>query len=122
MQEEYLQSATVEEEIQRQGSTVDHKVSSQEIDRIKESLSKVSLLQELKLNDSAAGIKQDSKNVLKVLSKVGRYTETTLKKISVIAARNKVDNCFNVLEYKLANFFTMASGLMQFIQGEYFSM
>ena len=117
MQEDPLSlSATAEEEVQ--GSTI-HKVSSQDIERIKESLSKISLPQELKLNDSAAGIKQDSKNVLKVLSKVGRYTETTLKQVSVIAARNKIDNCFNVPEYELANLFTLASGLMQFIQAEY---
>ena len=50
--QEDLLGATAEEEIQRQGSTIVHKVSSQEIDRIKESLSKVSLPQELKLKDS----------------------------------------------------------------------
>ena len=54
-----------------------------------------------------------------MLSKVGRYTETTLKQVSVIAARNKIDNCFNVPEYELTNLFTLASGLMQFIQAEY---
>ena len=100
-------------------ASTDIKVPSQELDAIRDSLSKVTLPPHLKLIDSQAGIKQESKGALKIISKVARTTETSLKQISVIAAREKQEGVFNITETELANLFTLASGQMQFLQSEY---
>ena len=56
--------------------------TQKEYEGIRDSLAKIVLPPYFKVNDSATGIKAESKPTLKVLSKTARYTETGLKLLS----------------------------------------
>lgn len=58
-------------------------VENQEFDLLRDRLNKVSIPNQLRVHDSAAGIKQECKPALKILSKCARFWETGLKQLSI---------------------------------------
>ena len=96
-----------------------------EFDGIKERLSKVNLPPHLKVQDSAAGIKQESRSALRILSKSARFAETTLRQIAVISSssrQNQEDQFFNISEEDLSTLYAISAAQVQFLQGEYASL
>lgn len=90
-----------------------------EFEQIKESLARVSLPAHLKVQDSAAGIKQDSRATLKILSKSARFAETTLKQISILSARQQDDKSYIISEEELSILFAISAAQIHFLQSEY---
>ena len=89
---------------------------------IKDWLFKVTLPSNLKVQDSSAGIKQENKLALKILSKSARFTEVSLKQISVISARQEENGTFVLSEEDVSSLFTIAAAQIQFLQSEYASL
>ena len=82
----------------------------QDFNSLKSSVKKVILPSHLKLHDSRSGIKREDQPVLTVLSKCGRYIETTLKVLGQIRGDNNVD---------LNPFATILLAKLKFLQDEY---
>ena len=85
-------------------------------------MSKISLPNNLKLVDSSAGIKQESKGTLKVITKTARLAETALKQISILPLQQKADSSFKISSKDLANLYTISAAQIQFLQSEYASL
>lgn len=93
--------------------------TQRQFDSIKESLSKVSLPTQLKLNESAAGIKQEQKPTLKVITKSARFAETALRHLAHLTATKQDDSsCFVLNEEDMSIFYTIFSSQQQFLQSE----
>lgn len=116
---------------QNGGPTVQNNVDSaphhqppdlRSFENIKDRLSKVTIPSNLKVQDSSAGIKQENKLALKILSKSARFTEVSLKQISVISARQEENGTFVLSEEDVSSLFTIAAAQIQFLQSEYASL
>ena len=91
-------------------------------DRVKDCLAKVTLPSNLKVQDSTAGIKQDGKAALRIISKSARFAETSLKQLSVISARQQEDKTVVVSDEELAALFTLSAAQIRFLQSEFASL
>ena len=69
------------------------------------------------MNDSATGIKAESKPTLKVLSKAVRYTETGLQLLSTFKKTD--DGTYVVSDNEIGALYTILSAESQFLQSEY---
>ena len=89
-------------------------------DVIKDRLAKISLPNHMKLNENSAGIKQESKPVLKLMSRAARLTETALKQLTVVSlSRELPDKSFKLSAEDVDILFTLLGGVMNFLQSEY---
>ena len=89
-----------------------------EFDQIRERLAKVSLPNDLKVNDNSNGIKAESRPALKVVSKSARFAETNLKQLSLISS--KIQNgIVTVSEQEIETLFTINAANVEFSQAEY---
>ena len=91
-------------------------------DGIKERLAKVNLPPHLKVQDSTAGIKQESRSALRILSKSARFAETALRQIAVISSssrQNQEGQIFDISEGDLSTLYAISAAQVQFLQGEY---
>ena len=70
-----------------------------------------------KVNDSATGIKAESKATLKVLSKTARYTEMGLKLLSTFKKAD--DGTYVISDNEIGALYTILSAESQFLQSEY---
>lgn len=94
--------------------------TQRQFDSIKESLSRVSLPTQLKLNESTAGIKQEQKPTLKVITKSARFAETALRHLAHLTSTKQDDSsCFVLNEEDMSIFYTIFSAQQQFLQSEY---
>lgn len=89
---------------------------NKEFEAIKDSVSKIVLPPYLKINDSPAGVKQEYRHALKLLSKSARFTETGLKLLSTF---NKSGNCYNLTEDDINALFITLSASSHYLQAEY---
>ena len=69
------------------------------------------------MNDSATGIKAESKPTLNVLTKTARYTETGLKLLSTFKKTD--DGTYVISDDKIGALYTILSAESQFLQSEY---
>lgn len=91
-----------------------------EFESIKESLSKVLIPPHLKLQESSAGIKQDSKQILRVISKTARFAETGLRQLSLVIGRDKdKDGSLKLSEQEAQSLYTIFAAQQSFLQSEY---
>ena len=95
-----------------------------EFDQVKDSVARVSLPQHLKLVDSSAGIKAESKPTLKIISKTARIAETGFKILSTLTPTNSNNSdtrpdSVTVSQDNLGALFTLFAAQMQFLQQEY---
>lgn len=94
-----------------------------ECDAIKDRLSKISLPNHMKLNESSIGIKQESKPVLRVMSRTARIAETALKHLTVLSlTREEADKSFKLEAEDIDSLFTLLGGIINFLQSEYTSL
>ena len=89
-----------------------------EFDQIRERLAKVSLPNELKVNDNSSGIKTECRPTLKVIAKSARFAETNLKQLFLLSARIN-NGSVQVTEQELENLFIISAANIQFAQAEY---
>lgn len=92
--------------------------AQEDFQSIKDSLQKVKLPPELKLNESKQGIKREDQQTLNVLSRTARYAETTLKLLSTfddIPFNESVDN-------KLAQIVKIQQAQICYLRDEYASL
>ena len=88
-----------------------------EFEAIKDSVSKIVLPPWLKVNDSPAGVKQENKHALKILSRSARFTETALKLLSTFSKSE--DNSYTLTEDDVNALFIILSASSNFLQSEY---
>ncbi len=79
---------------------------------IKDSLSKVRLAADLRLNESRAGIQRNDQTAFNVLTKSARYVETSLKLLGSLSDGN-------VSEDNLASLFTIQLAHMRYLQDDF---
>jgi hypothetical protein len=109
------------------GSTEDSVPSAaealREYDRVRDSLQRIRIPNEVRLFDSQTGIKHDCKDILKVVSKCGRFTETAFKWIIDIQSQGTDGNgTHQVSSHQLEDLFTILVGEITFLRGEYSSL
>lgn len=91
-----------------------------EFESVKDSLSKVLIPPHLKLQESSAGIRQDSKQILRIISKTARFAETGLRQLSLVIGRDKdKDGSLKISERELQNVYTVFAAQQSFLQSEY---
>lgn len=93
---------------------------SQEFELVRDRLSKVSISTQYRVHDSSAGIKQDCKPTLKVLSKCARFAETGLKQLSLITP--DADGVCHINQGDLQALFTIFAAQSAYLKGEYFNL
>ena len=85
---------------------------------VKDSVSRIDLPSFLKVNDSPAGIKQENKSALCILSKSAWYSETGLKLLSF----EKTNNCYSLSEEDMNAVYCCFASCCNFLQAEYANM
>ena len=90
---------------------------SQEFELVRGRLSKVSIPTQYRVHDSSAGIKQDCKPTLKVVSKCARFAETGLKQLSLITP--DADGVCHINQGDLQALFTIFAAQSAYLKGEY---
>lgn len=91
--------------------------TQKEFEAVRDSVSRIVLPPWLKVNDSPAGVKQEHKHVLKILSKSARFTETGLKLLTTF---ERSDNGNYILtEDEVNALYVTLSASSNFLQGEY---
>ncbi|GFR71989.1 hypothetical protein ElyMa_000367700 [Elysia marginata] len=90
---------------------------SQEFELVRDRLSKVSIPTQYRVHDSSAGIKQDCKPTLKVVSKCARFAETGLKQLSLITP--DADGVCHINQGDLQALFTIFAAQNAYLKGEY---
>lgn len=80
---------------------------------LKDSLARVKLPKELRLNESRQGIKRSDQPVLNVVTKCSRYSETAVKLLSTIAPGEPVS------QEKLDQLFLVAHAQCKYLQDEF---
>lgn len=98
-----------------QGATSQQPDLQAEFQTLKDSLNKVKIPAELKLNDSRQGIKRSDQPLLNVITKCGRYCETAIKLLATIdgSGRNPVD------QQTLDNLFLIQQAQIKYLQEEF---
>ena len=89
-----------------------------EFESVRDSVAKITLPPWLKVHDSQAGIKQENKQALKILSKSARYTETGLKLLSSFH-KDEDTNTFVLTEEDIGALYTTLSAESYYLQSEY---
>ena len=90
-----------------------------EFEQIRDRLSKVAIPDSLRVLDNASGIKQESRQALKLLSKSARFTKTTLKQLAIISNRQEEGDTFILSQEDLSTLFTISAPQIHFLQAEY---
>ena len=73
----------------------------------------------MNLNENSVGIKQESKPVLRVLSRTARITETALKQLSVFSlSRELPDKSSKLSVEDIDILFTLLGGIINYLQSE----
>ena len=83
---------------------------------IRDSLARIALPPELKVQYSPVGIKQELRHSLSIISKSSKYTETALKLISTFEKSHNGDT-YSVQEEDIHALFTILSASSQFFTG-----
>ena len=97
-----------------QGATWSSKTDLQgEFSALKDSLQRIQLPGELKLNDSRQGIRRSDQQVLNVISKCGRYNETLMKLLTTIEPGSTIS------QDTLDQLFVIAQAQGRWLQDEY---
>ncbi|KAK3774908.1 hypothetical protein RRG08_007266 [Elysia crispata] len=100
-------------------STID---VTQEFERVRDKLNRVSLPSSYKVHDSAAGIKQDCKPALKVISRCARFAETGLKQLSTFERDDNGMFCLSSSDDEVQSLFTIFAAQSSFLKAEYSSL
>ena len=87
-----------------------------EFQSLKDSLNKVKLPADVKLNDSRQGIKRTDQPLLNILSKCGRYSETAIKLLCTLEAGTELT------QGTLDNLFLIQHAQIKYLQEEYASL
>ena len=95
-----------------------------QFDSIRDKLSRTSIPDNYKLNDSPVGIKQEFKPSLKIISKTARHSETGLKLLANITSPNNEteDGSFYLTASQAQELFTVFASQSVFLQSEYTSL
>jgi hypothetical protein len=101
----FLSSAT--------GATSNQPDLQAEFQSLKDSLSKVKIPAELRLNDSRQGIKRSDQPLLNVIVKCGRYCETGIKLLGTLEAGSSLD------QETLDNLFLIHHAQVKYLQEEF---
>ena len=101
-----------------------HSDIGRQFDAIREKYSKTQLPSNYKLNDTPAGIKQDQKPCLKIISRSARHAETGLKIIAGITAPENefADGSFHLTSSQAQELYTIFASQATFLQSEYTSL
>ena len=122
VQDSFVQSQGQYDESIRYEASASRSIQK-ECDVIKERLAKISLPGHMKLNENSVGIKQESKPVLRVMSRTARITETALKQLTVFSlSRELPDKSFKLSAEDIDILFTLLGGIINFLQSEYTSL
>ena len=76
-----------------------------QFEQIRDRLSKLAIPDNLRVLDNASGIKQESRQALKLLSESARFAETTLKQLAIISNRQEEGVTFILSQEDLINSF-----------------
>ena len=79
-------------------------------------MSKIILPPYLKVSDSSAGVKQEHKYALRILSKSARFSETVLKLLSTF---RKTNDTYHLIEEEINALFITLSASTHYLQAEY---
>ncbi|KAJ8030285.1 hypothetical protein HOLleu_26650 [Holothuria leucospilota] len=90
----------------------------EEFQSIRDSLSRLKLPNDLKLNESKQGIRREDQQTLAVLSRCGRYTDTTLKALAAIGEISE-EAPREFLENELAQIIKIQQAQIKYLQDEY---
>ena len=91
-----------------------------DFDQLKDKLAKIPLPPHLKLSDSSAGIKAESKPVTKVIAKAARFGETGLRLLaSISSSQGDSDAGYQLSEEDIGSLYTIFAAQIQFMQQEY---
>ena len=92
-----------------------------DFDQLKDKLSKIPLPPHLKLSDSSAGIKAESKPVTKVIAKAARFGETGLKLLAAISSSQEGDSepGYHLTDEDIGSLYTIFAAQIQYMQQEY---
>ena len=90
-----------------------------DFENIKDSLSKVPLPTQYKVNDSSRGIKQEAKSTLSVISKCARFAETGLKIVAVTQPLSEDEHTVTIEKEHFQKLFTIYAAQVNFLQGEF---
>ena len=86
-------------------------IATLDFERLRDSLLRIPVPNDLKVRDSATGIKQDCKPTLKIIQKCARYAEVLLKVLSIRDEDTETDSTDKV--------FTCAVAQINFLQAEF---
>ena len=92
---------------------------NRDFDRLRSSLTKLPVPNELNVNDSPVGVKQESKGALKILSKCARHAETGIKVLSKINKEPSEEGKVEVNIEELDSLFIVFASQIAFLQQEY---
>ena len=106
----YYDSVRVSTDIQR------------DFESLKDSLNRVPLPKDYKINDSARGIGKDNKSTLTVLSKCARFAETGLKVFVTLQPISEDEQLITLQKNDVQKLFTVLAAQANFLQGEYASL
>ena len=90
-----------------------------EYDRLRDSLNRVPLPKNYKVNDSAKGIGKEGRQTLAIISKCARFSETGLKVLADLQPVSEDDNVVTLQKEDLQKFFTVFAAQTNFLQGEF---
>ena len=89
-------------------------------ERVKESVSRISTPNQYKVQDSATGIKQDCKPVLKVVTKCERFAKTGIKIMQQM--RDNHGNVVSINKSDLEKLFLVFNAQCEYLKSEYASL
>ena len=90
-----------------------------EYDRLRDSLNRVPLPKNYKVNDSAKGIGKEGRQTLAIISKCARFSETGLKVLAVLQPVSEDSNVVTLQKEDLQKLFTVFAAQINFVQGEF---
>lgn len=91
-----------------------------EFDHVRDSLTRVPLPKDYKVNDSVRGINKDSRSTLTIISKCARYAETGLKAIASFPPdEDEQSNSLTIEKVDIQKLFTIFSAQINFLQAEF---
>ena len=87
-----------------------------DFEKVKNQLQNIELPNDLRLFDSQSGISRDGQNVLKVIRRCARYTETGLRWVGKLSQRH---GPINITHSDIQQLFVILSSQINFLQSEY---
>ena len=88
-------------------------------DSLKDSLAKIQLPPECKVNESQQGIKSDCKPPLKIITKTARFAETGLKLISQLNTQNPDSELYTLTATDIEKLYIIFQAQINYLQSEY---